>query len=182
MVEKNGDSWKICGVIDWDDAESVPRPLARRPPAWIWDPEPEMFTGKLDTDHDPTLNLSEDSMMLKAYFDTKAAEALSGYLEDAYGQGRWLRRIWQYAKDMICDPCLLDSAGRLRKEWDERSPVETTEVIIPEPEPEPKPQSAQVQAYETEVEPATVPHADKPKGLRQRLIDWLVHSLQALRS
>lgn len=177
MVQNSGDSWEICGIIDWDDAECVPRPLARRPPDWIWDSEPEMFTGKLDTDHDPTLNLSEDSMALKAHFDTKAAEVLPGYLNDAYGRGRWLRRVWLYAKDMICDPSLLDSAGRLLKEWDERSPVEIMEVNVPEPEPQP----AKVQAHDYEVEPAPVAQADKPKGLPERLTDWLLDCLQALR-
>ena len=178
MVENSGSSWKISGIIDWDEAECVPRPLARRPPAWIWDPEPEMFTGKLDTDHDPTLNLSEDSLALKAYFDTRITKALPGYLEDAYGRGRWLRRIWRYAKDMICDPCLLDSAERLRMEWDERSSIETMEVNVLEPEPA----QAQVQADNLELEASPVPQADKPKGLLIELIDWLVDRFQALRS
>ena len=72
-----------------------------------------MFTGRLDTDHETTLNLSEDSMALNAQVDTEATEALPDCLKDAYGRGRCLRRIWQYAKDMICDPTLLDSAGRV---------------------------------------------------------------------
>ena len=25
MVQNSGDSWKICGIIDWDEAECAPR-------------------------------------------------------------------------------------------------------------------------------------------------------------
>ena len=32
MVDKSSGTWRICGIIDWDDALALPRPLARKPP------------------------------------------------------------------------------------------------------------------------------------------------------
>ena len=98
MVEKTEGVWEISGIIDWDDALALPRPLARRAPDWIWDFEPQEFTGFLNNDHHPNPKLTDEGIALKAYFDAQAAKVLEGYLEDAYGQGRWLRRIWTFAR------------------------------------------------------------------------------------
>lgn len=61
MISQASDTgaWTIHGVIDWDDAIAVPRPLARKPPVWIWhfpDEEPEGF---LNDDQFPDPELSE---------------------------------------------------------------------------------------------------------------------------
>ena len=156
MVENSSGEWKICGVIDWDDALSVPQPLARRPPAWLWEPDCEEVTGYLDNDHDPCSNLPEENMAIKTHFDAKAAAALPNYLEDAYGRGRWLRRIWTYARNEIRQPHLLDRADQLRKEWDERPKpiVEKTEAMMSQP--------------------------DKPKGLWKKSLAWLSLRYRAL--
>ena len=167
MVDKNSGVWKISGVIDWDAAVSVPRPMARRPPAWIWDFDPEMFTGYLNNDHDPPLNLSEENMALKAHFDAKAAAVLPAYLEDAYGRGRWLRRIWTYARNEIHDPYLLDRAEEFRKEWDARS--------LSQPEGT-KPTEPQLEQPE-----ASVAHARIQKGFFKKSLRWLLHHIQGLR-
>ena len=98
MVEKINGVWEICGVIDWDDALALPRPLARRAPDWIWDFEQQEFTGFLDNDHHPNPKLTDEGVALKAYFDAQAAKVLDEYLEDAYGSGRWFRRIWTFAR------------------------------------------------------------------------------------
>ena len=139
MVEKSSGTWKISGVIDWDEATCVPQPLARRPPEWIWDFEPEMHTGYLDNDHDPSSNILRENMALKAYFDDKAAAVLPGYLEDAYGHGRWLRRIWTFARTWICQAFLLDRAGELWDEWKARPKkaalqYEMPTIVIHQPE------------------------------------------------
>lgn len=126
MVENSTGSWRFCGLIDWDDAIVLPRPLSRKPPSWIWEPDPEGFTGYLDCDHqpnsstDPNHKLSEEGMTLKAYFDAKAEATLPGYLEDAYGRGRWLRRIWLFARKEIHDTWYLDLMDLLKKDWDAR--------------------------------------------------------------
>lgn len=122
MVKRSSGSgaWEICGIIDWDDAMVVPTMLARRPPAWIWDFDPEEFTGYLDNDFHPNNNLSEESTALKAQFDARAAAALPNYLEDAYGRGRWLRRTWTLVKDGIHSPWYLDLMEQMLKEWGAR--------------------------------------------------------------
>ena len=170
MVDQSNGTWRISGVIDWDDAVSVPRPMARRPPAWIWDIEPEMFTGYLNNDHDPTLNLSDENAALKAHFDAKAAAVLPGYLEDAYGRGRWLRRIWTHARNEIHDPYLLDRAEQLQKEWEARP-----RLIKPSPEMQ-RPTQPQPKQPKTIVFLPTL-----PKGLWKKPLRWLSQCVRPLR-
>lgn len=121
LVEQgSAGAWRITGIIDWDDALAVPRPLARRPLDWIWDFDSEGFTGYMDTDHHPKLDLSDDKKELKARFDTLAAGKLDGYLEDAYGSGRWMRRIWRFAKGGVYSTWYLDLVELLFKDWEAR--------------------------------------------------------------
>ncbi|KAL8723568.1 MAG: hypothetical protein Q9181_007261, partial [Wetmoreana brouardii] len=127
MVSKASGTWKICGVIDWDDAVALPTPLARIPPRWIWhfpDEEPDLEDGWLNDDQYKDPELSDENGALKAYFDTKVEAVLPGYTEDAYGRGRWLRRIWHFAKEgayrqwqwPFLDQLPIDWAARPRKE------------------------------------------------------------------
>ena len=117
MVEKSNGSWTISGVIDWDDALALPRPLARKPPGWLWDFDPEGFTGYLDNDHHPNEDLSDENLALKSYFDATAAAALPGYLEDAYGRGRWLRRIWTFARSGADNMWYVELIKQLPRDW-----------------------------------------------------------------
>ena len=117
MVENSSNGWKITGMIDWDDAIAVPRPLGRRPPDWIWDGDYEGFTGYLDNDHYSNPNLSEESKALKAHFDAKAAVILEGYLEDAYGYGRWMRRIWTLARKGADNMWYIDLMKQVGADW-----------------------------------------------------------------
>lgn len=118
MVEKsNNGSWTISGVIDWDDALALTRPLTRKPPAWLWDFDPQGFTGYLDTDHHPTEDLSDENLALKSYYDAKAAAALPGYLKDAYGRGRWLRRIWTFARSGADSMWYIELIKQLPRDW-----------------------------------------------------------------
>ncbi|KAL8715717.1 MAG: hypothetical protein Q9220_000384 [cf. Caloplaca sp. 1 TL-2023] len=104
MVAQNTSTglWEITGIIDWDDALALPLPLSRRPPEWLWTASSEPqddFRGYYNNDHHPATNLSDSDLALKNYFDTKAAKSLDGgYVEDAYGRGRWLRRCWLFAR------------------------------------------------------------------------------------
>ncbi|KAI4183699.1 MAG: hypothetical protein LQ348_004644 [Seirophora lacunosa] len=119
MVEKISGSWKIQGIIDWDAALSLPRSLTRRAPDWIWDFDSEGFTGYLDNDHHPkyAADLSVQHAALKSHFDAKAAESLEGYLEDAYGQGLWLRRIWTFARGGAENMWYIDLIKQLEQDW-----------------------------------------------------------------
>ncbi|KAL8651004.1 MAG: hypothetical protein Q9210_003497 [Variospora velana] len=119
MVEKFSGEWKINGIIDWDAAIALPRTLSRRAPDWIWDLDPQVFTGYLDNDHHPRpdTELSMDNAALKAHFEAKAAEKLESYLEDAYGHGLWLRRIWTFVRSGAENMWYIDLIRMLEKEW-----------------------------------------------------------------
>ncbi|KAL9005548.1 MAG: hypothetical protein Q9188_001673 [Gyalolechia gomerana] len=122
MIEKIAGIWKIQGIIDWDTALALPRPLARRAPAWIWDFDFEGFTGYLDNDHHPKpdTELPVHDGALKAYFDAKAAETLEDYLEDAYGHGLWLRRIWTFARSGADSCWYIELIKKLEEDWTAR--------------------------------------------------------------
>ncbi|KAL8914693.1 MAG: hypothetical protein Q9171_000705 [Xanthocarpia ochracea] len=123
MVSKTADrNWKITGIIDWDSALALPRPLARRAPDWIWDFNSEGFTGYLDNDHHPKPDseLSAENSALKEYFDLKASAMLDGYADDTYGNGRWLRRIWTFARSGVDSMWYIDLVKILETDWTAR--------------------------------------------------------------
>lgn len=98
MVEKTGaGSWQISGILDWDGALSVPPMLSRKPPAWLWNfgEDPPGWTGDVDTT--PHLHLTEDGYAVKQHFDALIEAALPGWCADAYGEGRWARRLAKFA-------------------------------------------------------------------------------------
>ena len=120
MVSKASGAWKICGIIDWDDALALPRPLSRIPPRWIWhfpDEDPDLEDGYLNDDQYADPELSDENKALKAYFDCKAEVLLPGYAEDAYGRGRWMRRIWHFAKEGAFKTWEWDFLDQLPKDW-----------------------------------------------------------------
>ncbi|KAL9001739.1 MAG: hypothetical protein Q9180_010011 [Flavoplaca navasiana] len=123
MVSKTADTtWKITGIIDWDSALALPRPLARRAPDWIWDFNSEGFTGYLNNDHHqkPDSELSAENSALKEYFDIKASAMLDGYADDTYGNGRWLRRIWTFARSGVDSIWYIDLVKELETDWTAR--------------------------------------------------------------
>ncbi|KAL8836943.1 MAG: hypothetical protein Q9170_002704 [Blastenia crenularia] len=103
MVQHLNGSWKITGVIDWDEALALPVPLARQPPNWIWDFDAEGYTGYFNTDFQPTLDMSAEDAVLKAYFDAGISGVIDGYLEDA-----------------VVEYVLLELNEKMMEEWDER--------------------------------------------------------------
>lgn len=123
LVEKSHGVWKITGIIDWDGAEAVPRPLARRPPVWMWDFGEEPESGFYNSDQYPDPELSVESQHLKDYFDSKVEKALPGYLEDAYGPGRWLRRMFPYCKLGLSDSNDMRYCQELLEQWEARPPI-----------------------------------------------------------
>ena len=126
MVARDADgAWKITGIIDWDDALALPRPLARKPPVWIWwypDEEPDAEVFYDDDQHGyPEAELSDADRALKAYFDERVEELLPGYREDAYGRGKWMRRIWTFARAGAYSEYMRGFLEQVPKDWDARS-------------------------------------------------------------
>ena len=112
--------WKISGIVDWDDALAVPRPLARIAPAWIWDFDAKRPTGYLNADHHPISdeNLSEDGKTLKNEFAVVAGKRLGEkYLKDAYGDARWLRLIWHFVLGGVHDKEGLPRMRKMKQDW-----------------------------------------------------------------
>ncbi|KAL8856094.1 MAG: hypothetical protein Q9178_007289 [Gyalolechia marmorata] len=120
MVSKASGTWKICGIIDWDDAVALPRPLARVPPRWVWhfpDGDPDLEDGYLNDDQYRDPELSDENKALKTYFNAKIEAVLPGYTEDAYGQGRWLRRMWHFAREGARRVWQWPFLDQLPKDW-----------------------------------------------------------------
>ncbi|KAI4715377.1 hypothetical protein E4T48_08455 [Aureobasidium sp. EXF-10727] len=132
--------WQITGVLDWDDALSVPTVLARKPPVWLWDFSddetlPSSVLAHYDGDVDLLPNelynetstrISKEDLQVKQFFETSIVEQLYGdsslesreaYLDDAYGRGRWLRRLWRFARDGFSDSQHINRFREFDKAW-----------------------------------------------------------------
>ncbi|KAG9664324.1 hypothetical protein KCU95_g1092, partial [Aureobasidium melanogenum] len=138
-------SWHVTGLIDWDDAHCLPPVLTRRPPLWLWDFSddnllPSAVQKYYDTDYDmmpleyyrevnPDHLTAEDAKIKKRFEEVMAdkiysprygARAMEVYQDDTYGRGRWLRRVWRFAKEGIfSEPNHNDRFEQLLKEWTE---------------------------------------------------------------
>ena len=116
--------WEISGIIDWDEAVALPRPLARFPPTWIWDFDSDGCTGFLNIDH-YSFNeeiLSEESKALKLYFDAVARKKLGEeYMDEAYGNGSWFRRIWYFVKGGVHSQGCLKLLQKMEDDWETRA-------------------------------------------------------------
>ncbi|KAL8658290.1 MAG: hypothetical protein Q9226_001106 [Calogaya cf. arnoldii] len=178
MVTPTSTGYKITGIIDWDDALALPRTLTRRTPDWIWDFEKEGFTGYMDTDAHPKADseLSPDNLALKNHFDAMAEVVLGEqYLDDAYGTGRLLRRMWTFVKEGCFSTWFHYLALDLVNEWEDRlgEPEVVSEEVrqamsedLPEPASEdlpevvsedlPEPVSEEVPEATSEVSPEPV--------------------------
>lgn len=97
LVEQRLGNWEITAVLDWDGALSVPPVLARKPPIWLWDfsDDPSDWDGDVDIyipEGPPCIDHT-----LKEYFHEKIGKHLSTYIQDAYENGRWIRRLARFA-------------------------------------------------------------------------------------
>jgi len=133
---------EITGVLDWDDVLVVPSVLARKPPVWLWDYSedetlPSSVLANYDGDVDllpPELynkasdRLSEEDLNAKQFFEEATCNQLYGgsgpasreaYLDDAYGRGRWFRRLWRFALDGFSDSQHIDRFKNFDKDWTE---------------------------------------------------------------
>lgn len=102
-------NFEITGVLDWDDALSVPSILACKPPVWLWDfSDDESLPSSVLADYDGDVDLlppelydeassrlSEEDLQVKRFFATEISNQLYGdsgpvcreaYLDDAYGR------------------------------------------------------------------------------------------------
>ena len=128
MVSNRGPSgkWEISGIIDWDEAVAIPRPLARFPPTWIWDFDPDKYSSFPNLDDYSIIEeerlIGEESKALKLYFDAAARKKLGEkYVEDAYGYGSWFRRIWYFVKGGVHSEMCLKLIKIMDDDWEARA-------------------------------------------------------------
>ncbi|KAF2858904.1 hypothetical protein K470DRAFT_288844 [Piedraia hortae CBS 480.64] len=121
VMRPNSDQgWKVDMVIDWDNVRAVPAVLTRRPPYWLWDrTDRDKMThvrsdarghsdaGLLDPSryHPGNRRLSTEDQQIRSYFEGWLIQGLGNiykrykkddYYEEAYGKGRWVRRIARF--------------------------------------------------------------------------------------
>ncbi|THW21694.1 hypothetical protein D6D23_06337 [Aureobasidium pullulans] len=122
QTEGPSSPWRITGVIDWDLPHTLPPVLTRKPPVWLWgqsydtellDDYQDSFEEEFDGDHDLMYHKEVNSAPLtaeelkikeryeevlidKLYVQKYGDKAKEMYHDDAYGRGRWLRRIWKF--------------------------------------------------------------------------------------
>ena len=138
MVSRKSNGIGI-GIIDWDNAQAMPRVLARTPPSFLWqahlDRDPRAF---LEWDGHPDHIPRElrdfvdepEGGEIKAHFeqcmqrkmDTAFGEgAGQQWLNDTYGDATWLRRVVELCFDGIDSAfCRVAAAERLVGEWAEK--------------------------------------------------------------
>ncbi|KAI5203895.1 hypothetical protein E4T39_03959 [Aureobasidium subglaciale] len=136
--------WHVTGIVDWDEAQCVPPVLTRKPPTWLWDfsdddllPSavqkyfdsdsdmlPLEFYKEINADHltaeDVKIKERFEQVLVEKLYQRYGSKALEAYQDDAYGRGRWLRRVWRFANEGIfSSPNHDDRFDQLLKEWTE---------------------------------------------------------------
>lgn len=112
--------WVVSGVLDWDDALSIPLVLARKPPSWLWldeDNHSSTWAGNLDAP--PTRKPTNDEFLIKAHFDYIMAKADPSYIQDAYHRGPWLRALAEFAIYNFQHGIYWDKYDGFVKRWEE---------------------------------------------------------------
>jgi hypothetical protein len=136
--------WRITGVIDWDHPHALPAVLCMKPPIWLWDASddadlPEDVAEYYDNDFDwmpleyyqkeNAEHFNADGVKVKQRFEEAIVRNLYSaqygekahdkYLDDAYGRGRWLRRIWRFASEGQSNTTHWRRMLQLDREWTE---------------------------------------------------------------
>ncbi|KAF2207703.1 hypothetical protein CERZMDRAFT_88361 [Cercospora zeae-maydis SCOH1-5] len=118
-IEASLEAWVIDVAVDWDQVQAVPPVLARRPPIWLWDFDTDTSDHSLpprydnDSDLQPATRydsskgvLSLDSRQIQKRFEDRLVRNLQQiyptytaetYRDEAYGRGRWIRRMARFA-------------------------------------------------------------------------------------
>lgn len=132
-IEDVDDKWEISKIIDL----SVAPMLARKPPIWLWDfseddqhaSYPEDYDGDtdlLEPDHYGPGRLTENDAWIKRKFESRLVEGLSqrysrmdykAYGDEAYGKGRWDRRLARFALQGMSSSYDNDRLDALERAW-----------------------------------------------------------------
>lgn len=111
--------WVITGVIDWDDAKSVPLVLTSTPPSWLWGDESERSSSFFgNRDKVPKRPLAIHEQQIKTHFDQHMERSCPTYMEDAYGRGVWLRRLFKFGLDGFSDQQQWENYKTFVSDWE----------------------------------------------------------------
>lgn len=102
-------TWKVTAVLDWDGVLSVPRVLTREPPIWLWQYESTQATSEYG--FEVPRNLKPEEEIIKQHFEDcllKAGIDIDVYRADAYGHGRWVRRLFSFLQQENAFLCKSD--------------------------------------------------------------------------
>ena len=114
--------WAIDKIVDWDKVLAVPPLLTRKPPTWLWDFSDDTYRSSrpsISSDYDGDVDLfspsrydsegsrlSQEDQQTREHFEERFISGLAAmygehdkktYQEDAYGKGRWIRRLARFA-------------------------------------------------------------------------------------
>jgi hypothetical protein len=140
LVERTGDAsspWRLSGIIGFDDAETVPAVLNKRPWSWVWDvhevsevlPNQNQFGCVLEvdevpveppyfTEHDLKVKQRyEDVLIEKLYVLQYGDKARDQCFDDTYGRGRWLRRLFYFAQEDVVYASSKHRFNKLVHDW-----------------------------------------------------------------
>ncbi|KAH0371546.1 hypothetical protein KCU65_g1742, partial [Aureobasidium melanogenum] len=140
LVERTGDiarPWRLTGIIGFYEAEILPSVLTRQPWSFLWDvydaskklPEETRFSWTGDVDELPTelpyLNAEdlkvkqhyEDVLIEKLYTPQYGEKAREKYFDDTYGRGRWLRRLFVFAREGVPFRDTQHRFNKLLRDW-----------------------------------------------------------------
>jgi len=131
---------RISALLGWDGALSLPPVLAREPLSWLWEFPDPYRSGAADEDADDdggrgeeqTLasyryTSEEDRHRIRCRFEDSLVTALSSvddgftmaiYRQQAYGRGKWLRKVFAFAVEGIKDPEDIAKFEHFRAEWE----------------------------------------------------------------
>ncbi|KAL9032983.1 MAG: hypothetical protein Q9214_007726 [Letrouitia sp. 1 TL-2023] len=97
LVDKKDENWEITGILDWDDAITVPLVLSRVPPVWLWQFHDNPVGWDGDYDLLPGRALDEREQEIEIHFEEAMARVDQTWFHDAYGVGLWVRRWARFA-------------------------------------------------------------------------------------
>ncbi|KAI9648837.1 hypothetical protein NHQ30_003478 [Ciborinia camelliae] len=115
---QESNEWVISGVLDWDDALSVPRVIAREPPSWLWVDDNERGLG-WDGDRSEPLqrNLTTEENLIKTHFDRIMQGADPEWYDDTYVRGPWVRRMFKFALYSFEDEYPVQKFDKFKEDW-----------------------------------------------------------------
>ena len=125
---------RFVGVLDWDQAQALPRVLGRRAPVWLWDEGEgweEAVRDEWDGDSDEVEELVPKNEANRTVYERfmEGVKSLGGdYRADAEGEGRWVRRVWRCVNEGLWSSAELDRVERLLDDWNRKNDGEDEEM------------------------------------------------------